>query len=27
MESLAHIQPHTNGQLSFVLPSRTDLEH
>jgi len=27
MESLAHIQPYTNGQLSFVLPSRTDLEH
>jgi hypothetical protein len=27
MESLAELQPHTNGQLSFVLPSRTDIEH
>jgi len=27
MESLADLQPYTDGQLRFVLPSRTDLEH
>jgi len=27
MQSLAMIQPHTRGGLSFVMPSTTDLEH
>lgn len=27
MQSLAMIQPHTDGGLSFVMPSRTDVEH
>jgi hypothetical protein len=27
MQSLAMIQPHTGGGLSFVMPSTTDLEH
>jgi hypothetical protein len=27
MQSLAMIQPHTDGALSFVMPSRTDIEH
>jgi hypothetical protein len=27
MQSLAMIQPHTGGALSFVMPSTTDLEH
>lgn len=27
MQSLAAIQPHTNGALSFVMPSTTDAEH
>lgn len=27
MQSLAIIQPHTNGALSFVMPSTTDIEH
>ena len=27
MQSLRDIQPYTNGELSFVLPTRTDIEH
>lgn len=27
MQSLRDIQPFTNGELSFVLPTRTDVEH
>ena len=27
MQSLATIQPHTGGALSFVMPCRTDIEH
>jgi hypothetical protein len=27
MQSLKDIQPFTNGELSFVLPARTDIEH
>jgi len=27
MQSLRDIQPFTNGELSFVLPTRTDIEH
>jgi hypothetical protein len=27
MQSLAMIQPHTGGGLSFVMPSRSDIEH
>jgi hypothetical protein len=27
MQSLAIIQPHTGGGLSFVMPSQTDVEH
>lgn len=27
MQSLAMIQPHTGGALSFVMPSTTDVEH
>ena len=27
MQSLATIQPHTDGALSFVMPCRTDIEH
>jgi hypothetical protein len=27
MQSLAMIQPHTGGGLSFVMPSQTDVEH
>jgi hypothetical protein len=27
MQSLAMIQPHTGGALSFVMPCQTDLEH
>ena len=27
MQSLAMIQPHTGGGLSFVMPCQTDLEH
>jgi hypothetical protein len=27
MQSLAAIQPHTDGALSFVMPSRSDIEH
>ena len=27
MQSLAMIQPHTGGGLSFVMPQRSDVEH
>jgi hypothetical protein len=27
MQSLAIIQPHTDGALSFVMPCQTDVEH
>ena len=27
MQSLRDIQPFTNSELSFVLPTRTDIEH